>query len=228
MLSEKCMESTGSELQSSHRVEKFRTLHLDRSDLKPLVAILVYAEVASKRNGRGIRFELLKEKTAGVISRIIVQSALDSKEYSVLVTDKRSIFVLDVSDEAGPHEVLGRAVGVAVGPSSGTVDHEQEDPDILATDPKNFVVPHEDLERIELEKSIIGPAYKFNIEYRTPDGKNKKMRGLLTPPEDMWKEREQEGPDEKIVCYDYAKMVLGVYQKALPPIASEALAEWNL
>ncbi len=172
--------------------------------------------------------ELLHERAAGLIHRIIVQSALGSKEYSVLVTDKRSIFVLHVIGEAGPDEVMGRAVGVVVAPLPGTFDYEQEDPDLLATDPKNFVIPHEDLERIEVRKSIISPAYKFNVEYHTPDGKNKKMRSLLAPPGSMWKKRKQEGASGKIVCYDYAKMVQEVYQKALPAIASDALAEWNL
>jgi hypothetical protein len=173
---------------------------------------------------------LQDEKKVGLIPRLIVQGKLGPKEYAVLVTDKRSIFVLEINSKAG----LGAAFGVvgamaaAAATSRRTFDYEKEDPDLLATDPKNFAIPHHALERLEMKKGIIGSTVKFKIEYRTADRKNKTVKGQLAPPISLSKQKKQEGQRKEIVCLDYAKNVQDVYQKALPAVAFTELADWKL
>lgn len=68
----------------------------------------------------------------------------------------------------------------------------------------------------------------FTVEYRTLDGKNKKVKGQLAPPDQLAREKKQEGVSGKVVCYDYAKKVQEVYQTALPATAAAALTEWKI
>ncbi len=171
------------------------------------------------------------ENAAGLIPRVILQRLLGPKEYALLVTDRRSIFVHEVVSETGTGRVLGEAIGAAVvqAPTSGrTSAYEQPDPDILATDPKNFVIPHEWLERIEMKKSIMGPLYRFNIEYMTRSGKVKKVKGRLVPPAEMSRRRKQEGTERMMLYHDYARKFQEVYDRALPATASAAITEWKV
>ena len=171
------------------------------------------------------------EKKVGLIPRIIVPGGLGPKEYAVLITDKRSIFILEVSSKAGVAGVLGGAIGAAVAQAATTkrtFDYEQSDPDVLATDPKNFVVPHESLERIELKKAMLGPVYRLNLEYRVQDGKGKRVKSQLVPPSQLIRQKKQEGVGRGVLYLDYAKKVQELYQRALPSTATAAFAEWKL
>ena len=175
--------------------------------------------------------DLQDEKRVGLIPRVTVQGSLGPKQYAVLVTDKRSIFVLESSSKAGVAGALGGAIGAAVAhaaTSRRTFDYENSDPDVLATDPKNFVILHQQLERIEMKKGVIGPVFRFNVEYRTEEGKGKKVKSQLIPPNELWKQRKQEGVKGGVVYRDYASKVQEVYQRALPATVSATIANWNL
>lgn len=74
----------------------------------------------------------MDEKRVGLIPRITIISSLGPKEYATLVTDKRSIFILESSSKAGLGGILGGAIGAAVAKaatSQRTYDYEQADPD---------------------------------------------------------------------------------------------------
>ncbi len=204
---------------------------LQSSALKTLVAIPVYAGVPyTLRSDRGSKRQLLDEKKVGLIPKIVVPGRLGPREFAVLVTDKRSIFALESSSKAGVGAAFGviGAVVAAAATSRRTFDYEQIDPDLLATDPKNFVISHDSLERLELKKGLLGPIFRFNIEYRTAEGKGKKVKGQLVPPSALWKQKKQEGLGRKAIHYDYAKKVQDLYQRALPTAASAQLAAWKL
>jgi hypothetical protein len=158
-----------------------------------------------------------EEKTAGLIPRIVVRNALVTREYAVLVTDVRSIFILQSTTQ--------RSVRGGQSPSSspGLPPYQEMDPDLLATDPKNFVVPHASLEKLQVRKGGSGSPYKFRLEYTTPERKSAKVEGQLVPPPSTVEKAGGSGSD-----HDYATMVREVYQRALPSIASEALTEWDL
>ncbi len=171
------------------------------------------------------------EKKVGLIPRITVQGSLGPKDYAVLVTDRRSIFVLESSSKAGIAGAIGGVIGAAVAQaatSRRTFDYERSEPDVLATDPKNFVISHQFLEKIEMKKGMIGPIYRFNIEYKTQEGKGKKVKGQLVPPNELWRQRKQEGVPGRVVYHDYASKVQEVYQRALPATASATIVNWNL
>ena len=174
---------------------------------------------------------MLDEKKIGLIPRIIVPGAMGPKEYAILVTDKRSIFILEVSSKAGVAGVLGGAIGAVVAQaatSRRTFDYDKSEPEVLATDPKNFAINHEGLEKLRMKKTMLGPVYKFNIEYKTQEGKGKKVKGQLVPPTVLWKQKKQEGQGRKVVYRDYAKKVQELYQRALPATALATVAEWTL
>ena len=162
-----------------------------------------------------------EEKQAGVIPRLIVRNALVTREYSVLVTDKRSIFILQTPRNRGEPGTLASSLRRAP-------DYERVDPELLATDPKNFVIPHQYLEKIELKKGSRGSHYRFNIEYRTPEGKGKKVVCRLILPGESLGQPERDVASERGTEYEYAKRVQELYVRALPPIATEAFAEWDL
>jgi hypothetical protein len=178
----------------------------------------------------GRNMGLQDEKKVGLIPRLVLQGKLGPKEYAVLVTDKRSIFVQEISSKAGLGAAFGvvGAVAASAATSRRTFDYEKEDPDLLATDPKNFVILHHALERLEMKKGMIGPIVRFNVEYRTADRKNKTVKGQLPPPITLWKQKKQEGERKEVTCLDYAKSVQDVYQRALPAVAFAEIADWKL
>jgi hypothetical protein len=165
------------------------------------------------------------------VPRITVQGSLGPKDYAVMVTDKRSIFVLESSSKAGIAGALGGAIGAAVAyaaTSRRTFDYEHSDPDVLATDPKNFVIPHQSLEKFEIKKGMIGSIYSFKIEYTTLEGKGKKVKGQLIPPSELSKQKKQEGVAGGAVSRDYVGKVKELYQRALPATAIAAMADWDI
>jgi hypothetical protein len=56
----------------------------------------------------------LAEKKVGLIPRVIVASRMGPKEYALLVTDRRSILVLEKDSKAGLGAALGGSIGAAI------------------------------------------------------------------------------------------------------------------
>jgi hypothetical protein len=174
---------------------------------------------------------MLDEKRMGLVPKITVQGALGPKDYAVLVTDKRSIFVLESSSKAGIAGAFGGVIGAAVASaatSRRTFDYENSDPDVLAGDSKNFVIPHQALEKFEVKKGMIGSIYRFTIEHRTPEGKGKKVKGQLIMPNELWKQKKQEGVTGGVANRDYAVKVRELYMRALPASTSATVMDWDL
>lgn len=174
---------------------------------------------------------MLDEKKLGLVPRIIVQGKLGPKEYAIMVTDKRSIFVLESSSKAGIAGALGGAIGAAVAAaatSRRTFDYESSDPDVLAADQKNFVIMHPALDRFEVKKAMLGPIYRFTIEYKNEEGKGKKVKGQLVLPSALSRQRKQEGASRGVANRDYAGKVRELYGRALPATAVTTVLDWNL
>ncbi len=170
------------------------------------------------------------ETIAGLIPRISIQRPYGNKEYAVLVTDTRSIFVREVHSKTRIGLVSAETIGIPDShafSSHEPLDYDPADPDLLATDPKNFVILHEWLERIEIRKNMIGPLYKLNIEYLKQEGKGRKVKGTLSPPSEP-SQRKQDSMIKKLACYDYARKAQEVYRNALPDRVSGTIAEWKL
>ncbi len=148
------------------------------------------------------------------------------KEYALLVTDKRSILVLEKESKAGIAGALGGAAGVLIAQGLAkerSFDYTQADPQSLSMDSKNLTISHDVLQGLRMKKALIGPLFRFELQYKTTDGKDKKLKGQLAPPGAHVKQRKQEGRGKKQIYYDYAKSVQDVYRNALSPPRFESV-----
>lgn len=160
------------------------------------------------------------EKKVGLVPRLIVAGKWGPKEYAILVTDRRTILVLEKESKAGIGGAIGGAAGAMIAGAADkgrSFDYEQTDPHTHALDTKNTTIPHDTLRAINMKKRFIGPVYWLEFQYQTPEGKNKKVKGQLIPPGAHLKQRKSEGTGRKQIYYDYAKKAQDVYRRALSP-----------
>ena len=54
------------------------------------------------------------EKKIGLIPKVVVASRMGPSEYALLITDKRSIFILEKSSKAGLAGAVGGVVGAGL------------------------------------------------------------------------------------------------------------------
>jgi hypothetical protein len=166
------------------------------------------------------------EKKIGLIPKVVVASRMGPSEYALLITDKRSIFILEKSSKAGLAGSVGGVVGAAIAQAAATrktFDYANESIDNFAINPKNIVVPHDSLQSFRLKKAFLNPVYRMRIEYQHEKGKSKKLKTLLYPPSEHFKQRKQEGVGRKQIHYDYMSKVLDVYKQALSPARYETV-----
>lgn len=169
----------------------------------------------------------MAERKVAVIPHVVVTGALGPKEYGVLLTDERAIFVLESASKAGLAAALGGAVGAAVAgglASRKYVDYEREDPERLATDPDNIVVPHGSIRSLQLKKTL--GSHVLRIEYLRTDGKSKKIAAQLVPNAELIRKAKETGVRPKEATADYVRRVHEALRQALPP-AIAAAAEWE-
>jgi hypothetical protein len=153
----------------------------------------------------GIVFGLLYDVVVGLVPRVLVRRGLRRVECAVVITETRSICVLEPGRKA---------------------EVERVDPDVMATDPKNFVVKHEWLEKVELRKSFFGGRYELRLEYSLGSGGRKRLRAqLVAPIESSGQSNGQPGGDAGL---DYARRVRALYQRAFSASFSDELLEWNV
>ena len=171
------------------------------------------------------------EKRIALIPRVIVQGKMGLNEYALLVTDKRSILVLEKGSKSGIAGALGGAVGAAIANAAASrksFDYETESPESFANNPKNVVIPHDSLELIQLKKGMFGSVYRMEVKYQAPNNKRKKIKGFLRPPGEHVKQKKQEGGEGKQIHFDYAKKVHDVYKQALSPPRYETVVSTKL
>ncbi|HET7404482.1 MAG TPA: hypothetical protein VFJ63_00015 [Candidatus Bathyarchaeia archaeon] len=160
------------------------------------------------------------ERKIGLIPRLYVQGKWGPQEFAILVTDQRTILVLEKESKAGIGGALGGAAGALIAGAaqkSRSFDYEQLDPQSLAMDKKNVTVPHDVVQSIQTKKGFIGPVYRLEYRYQTIEGKSKKVKGQLVPPDAHRKQRKEQGADRKTIHYDYAKRAQDVYRSAMSP-----------
>src|SRR2546426_12247893 len=109
------------------------------------------------------------ERKVGLIPRLFVQGKWGPKEYALLVTDHRSILVLEKESKAGIAGALGGAAGALIAQGLAkerSFDYNQADLQSLALDSKNLTIPHEAIQVLQLKKTLIGPIFRFELKYR--------------------------------------------------------------
>jgi hypothetical protein len=170
----------------------------------------------------------LEEKRIAIIPSVMIQGALGPKEYGVLLTDQRSIFVLTRATNAAVWGALGGALGAMVGyavTDPQYVAYPESDLAALSSDDKNISIPHSSIRRLGLEKKLGG--YRLQIEYMTLDGKAKTLNVVLTLSPAHLKQKKSEGVKSKDAFKDYSTKVREAYEHALPPEIG-ARAEWRI
>lgn len=169
----------------------------------------------------------MEERKVALIPRIVVSGALGPKDYGLLLTDRRAIFALESASKAALGAVLGGAIGAAVAQGVAErrwVDYDHANPEDLAWDSKNLVVPFEALEEVRLKHGLGGT--KLHLAFRTPEGKHRKVQGVLLPPDEWTRSRRAAGVKRKEAAAEYARTAQAALRSALPP-AVAAKAEWS-
>ncbi|MDH4123881.1 MAG: hypothetical protein OEV21_07360 [Thermoplasmata archaeon] len=161
------------------------------------------------------------ENKIGLIPKIVVQGVMGPKEYGILLTDKRCIFVLEKASKA---TVLG-VVGDAILTDKKIYDYENEKIDNLASDGKNIVVDYLSIKKLKIKRGLTGNI--LDITYTDNFSKKKTLKGNLIVPPELIKKKQREGLDKKIITEEYLKNSRKLFEKALPPIISQQ-AEWEI
>ncbi len=160
----------------------------------------------------------MTERKVAVVPHVVVSGALGPREYGILLTDERTIFVLESASKAGLGAVLGGVVGAAVAGGLATrtyVDYEHEDPERLASQEDNIAVPHRALQSLQIKKTL--GSHVLRMEYVRPDGKAKKIAAQIVPTQDLFRQGRSTGLKPKEVSADYARKVQEAFRQALPP-----------
>jgi hypothetical protein len=181
-------------------------------------------KLAARYHPRG---EVVEETKIALVPRVVVTGAMGPRDYGLLLTDRRSIFVLETSPKVLVGAVLGGAFGAAVAQSVASraaVDYHRATPDDLARRPKSIVVPHDSIVRLALRRKLGG--HRLRIEYRREDGKAKTLASVVVPPAESLKVSTARGMRPKDAIAAYANRVRTAFVRALPPAAA-AKAEWG-
>lgn len=156
-----------------------------------------------------------------------MKGAMGPKEYALLLTDQRLIFVLEHASKAA---IVG-VIGDSLLSDRKAVDYEGEDPNRLAADSDNIVIPHSGVKSIGIVKGFssytMSTMYTLLVDGVGPDGKSRKVKAFLQPSQALVKAKKDDGLNRKTATEDYAKTVRGALEKALPPRLLQA-GEWSV
>ena len=185
----------------------------------------------------GERSYAVPERKLALIHRVIVADKDRPKEYAILVTDCRSIFICQKKTRSGfvlrGETRYGTALVTDVQPKT-LEDYESTNLDSFAADASNIVVPHDSVVSIVLRKGELKfrlrdlfiwltmrrQGHKFHvydIEMTYGDGANQetKIRFYLVPLGVYFKPRRQTQTRETILR-EYAADALHIFRQALP------------
>jgi len=159
----------------------------------------------------------MEERKIGMAPRLLTQGAMGVKEYALLMTDKRAIFILELSSKAGLGGVLGGAIGAAIASSiesKKTYNYEEVDTELLASMKGSVVIPHDMLEQMQFKSGTFSNS--LSIRYRSSEGKSKKLHMNIIPPDSYLKQKKDAGIKRKDVLRQYLSEVQNLYQRSLP------------
>jgi len=162
-----------------------------------------------------------------LVPRVMMKGAMGPKDYGLLITDRRSIFVLEKASKAA---LIG-AIGDALLSDKKTVDYANEDIESLASDERNKVVPHEAIQKLHLKKGFssytMSNSYTLLVDYADAAGKSRSVKAFLTPPNEFLALKKKEGLDKKTAIEEYARSARKAFEQALGASAA-GRAEWDV
>jgi hypothetical protein len=181
---------------------------------------------------------LSEESRLALIHRVLVPSEPYPKEYAILVTDRRSIFIRQAKTRSGfvlrGEMRYGTALVTDVVPRT-LEDYAHTAVDSLATEVGNFAVPHESVVSFTMRKDEhefrltdlfvrltmrrqgeTFQVYSFELDRQTgPSGRDARVTFYAVPLGAYVKPRRQTKNRETILR-EYALDVLETFQKVLP------------
>lgn len=158
----------------------------------------------------------MEERRVAAIPHVNVVGVTGPKEYGIMLTDQRSIFVL-LKKQSATGYLLGGAVGWALASSMAEdrhVDFDNTAPETLATVPDSIIVPHNAIHFIRFKKSM--GIYQLQIKYRDSRSKKKSLNAYVAPTAEYFKKKKAEGVKRKEAHKQYFTNVENAYRKALP------------
>jgi hypothetical protein len=172
------------------------------------------------------------ETKVATIPRVVVAGAFGPKDYGVLLTDQRMIFVLESSSKAALAGALGGAVGAVIAgalqsrrSTNSEANYQDADPEELAGHEKSLVVPYAGIESLTVERKF--GSYRLLVEFVSGVGKRKKIAAMIAPPATTVSQNKTRGVGTKDTAAEYARTVQAALQKALPPSVARK-ASWRL
>jgi len=189
----------------------------------------------SYETGAGSYVEL--ERKLALLHRVIVPDKDYPKEYAILVTDRRSIFIRQKKTRSSfvlrGEMRYGTALVTDVQPKT-LEDYEKTSLKSLATDASNIAIPHDTVISLVMTKgepnfrlqdlfiwlTMRRQGHKFNVydfemNYRDSGNQETKLRFYMVPLGVYFKPRRQTQTRETILR-EYAIDVLQIFQNVLP------------
>src|SRR2546428_11693769 len=178
------------------------------------------------------------ERKLALVHRVIVPDEDYPKEYAILVTDRRSIFIRQQKKTRSSFVLrgemrYGNAMVTDVQPKT-LKDYENTSLEYLAADASNIVVPHEAVVSLVMTKGEPNfrlqdlfiwltmrrqghkfRVYDFEINYRDSADQETKIRFYTVPLGVYFKPRRQTQTRETVLR-EYAMDALENFQKVLP------------
>ena len=177
------------------------------------------------------------ERRLALIHRVIVPDQEHPKEYAILVTDRRSIFIRQKKTRGNfwlRREIsYGTALITDVVPKT-LEDYEQTSVESLTADSTNIMVPHEAVISLAMKKEEQKPrkydffvrltmriqreefqVYDFEMSYRESPNSETTIQFYMVPLGAYFKPRRQTQTMETILR-EYATDALEIFQKILP------------
>ena len=181
--------------------------------------------------------EMLPERRLALIHRVIVPDKDYPKEYAILVTDRRSIFILQRKTRSSfvlrGEMRYGTALVTDVQPKT-LEDYEKTSLKSLATDASNIAIPHDTVISLVMTKGEPKfrlrdffvwltmrrqghkfHVYDFEMNYRGKANLETGIRFYMVPLGVYFKPRRQTQTRETILR-EYAMDALQIFQKVLP------------
>ncbi len=189
---------------------------------------------------------VLPERKLALIHRVLVPDKDYPKEYAVLVTDRRSIFIRQKKTRSNfvlrQEMRIGTALVTDVVPKT-LEDYEKASLETLANDSDNLTIQHESVISFSMRadppdhrkrdffvwmvmkrQKEIFQVYNFEIKYRLTPGRESEVKFYAAPLGAYFKPKRQVQTRETILR-EYAMDVLGIYRSILPATVISSQAE---
>ena len=184
------------------------------------------------------------ERRITLIHRVIIPDVDYPKEYAILVTDRRSIFILQPKsrDDFWLRGEIRWGTALVTDLVPKTVqDCEKTSLEMLSNEPLNFTVPHESVVSLVMKgdkptfrtrefwvkwtmqrQKEVFQVYNFEITYRKDPGDSKLIQFFAVPLGAYFKPLRQTQTRQAILR-EYAEEILEVYRNLLPVDVVSAL-----